>query len=152
MDAIVKKEIGLTAGLLLLSASLFALFTAKAISPTQPVVLLVLIILFLLWVCLLAINLALISRSFAWINLLSIVGIYVILTRAQFAAIIGSSLFLLLSLAARQTMLRELDSRIEYSTRSVFYSGIKYIIMGAAVLLMGFATHIFHRRSLLKMK
>ncbi|HBE90301.1 MAG: hypothetical protein A3E37_00780 [Candidatus Andersenbacteria bacterium RIFCSPHIGHO2_12_FULL_46_9] len=140
MEPIVKKEFGLTAGLLLLSTSLFTLFTAKAISPTQPVVLLALIILFLLWVCLLAINLALVSRSFAWINLLAIVGIYILLTRGQVTAIIGATLFLLLSLTARQVILRELDSRIEYSTRSVFYSGIKYIIMGSAVLLMGVAT------------
>lgn len=140
MESILKKEIGLTVGVLLLSGSLFALFTAKAISPTQPALLITLAVLFLLWVCLLAISLALVSRTLAWINLLAIAGIFIVLTRGQVAAIIGAAVFLLLSFTARQVIQRELDSRIEYSTRAAFYSGIKYIIMGAAVLLIGFAT------------
>lgn len=140
MEIILKKEMGLTACVLLLSGSLFALFTAKAISPTQPVLLITLAVLFLLWVCLLAISLALVSRTFVWINLLAIVGIFIVLTRGQVEAIIGASVFLLLSLTARQGIQRELNSRIKYSTRAAFYSGIKYIIMGAAVLLIGFAT------------
>lgn len=139
MTTIVKKELGLTIFLVLLSISQFVLFTFFPPTLQQPLLLVLFLGIFLLWLCVLAINLALLSRLYSWLSLLVIVGVFTLFARAQITALVGAFIFLLLALYARQVLLRELGSRIEFHTRSVFYHGLKYLLMGAIILLLGIA-------------
>ncbi len=139
MEVIVKKSIGLTVALLLLSVALFSLVIFTSTLPLNPAISITLAVVVVVWLSVLAINIALLTRPYAWINILSVTGLFILFARAQLEAFIGALFFLVFAATARRAITHELANRIEYSTRAAFYPGLKYLVMGTVLLGIGFA-------------